>query len=107
MGRATQEPILYQICVKEQLEEQWSGWLDGAALSYEDNGTALTCRMADQAALQGVLRQLYALGLTLVSVNPVEKQTSQGKTRTIGGAEDVIQTDALRRQRTYQTFVIL
>ena len=107
MGRATQEPVLYQICVKEQLEEQWSGWLDGAVLSYEDHGTALTCRIADQAALQGMLRRLYSLGLTLVSVNPVEKKTPQGKTRTIGRAKDVIQTDAVRRQRTYQAFVIM
>jgi hypothetical protein len=34
--------------------------------------TALTGVVADQAALQGLLRRLYSLGLPLISVNWVE-----------------------------------
>jgi hypothetical protein len=34
--------------------------------------TTLTGTVADQAALQGLLRRLYSLGLPLISVNCVE-----------------------------------
>jgi hypothetical protein len=36
--------------------------------------TTLTGTVADQAALQGLLRRLYSLGLPLISVNRVETE---------------------------------
>jgi hypothetical protein len=71
MEQATGESTLYQIRVKGVLDDRWSEWIGSAVLSHEDDMTVLTCRIADQASLQGVLRQLYSLGLTLISVNPI------------------------------------
>ena len=73
MEQVAGRSMLYQIRVKGVLGDQWSEWIGSTVLSYEDDVTVLTCPIADQAALQGLLRQLYSLGLTLISVNPVEE----------------------------------
>jgi len=73
MNQATGDSILYQIRVKGMLDSQWSEWFDGAELSYENDVTVLLYSVTDQAALQGLLRRLYSLGLTLISVNPVQE----------------------------------
>jgi hypothetical protein len=62
----------YQIKVPGQLDESWSDWVGGMTLKVECEGdgppiTTLT-GIVDQAALQGLLRRLYSLGLPLVSV---------------------------------------
>jgi hypothetical protein len=46
--------------------------------------TTLTGLVADQAALQSLLRRLYALGLPLISVNWIE--AGKKKARNDGGA---------------------
>jgi hypothetical protein len=59
----------YEIRIEGQLTERWSDWLGGLAISAEANGeTALRGPLPDQAALLGVLTQLHALNLTLISV---------------------------------------
>jgi hypothetical protein len=65
-------PATYQIIVPGQLNERWSDWAGGMAVTVEsqDDGppvTTLICTF-DQAALQGLLRRLYSLGLPLISV---------------------------------------
>ena len=70
MERTIREPILYQICVKERLDEQWSGWIDGAAFSYEDGVTVLSCPVADQAALQGLQQRQQASVITPPAATP-------------------------------------
>ncbi len=67
----------YQIKVPGHLDESWSDWAGGMTITVEngDDGpptTTLTGVVADQAALQGLLRRLYSLGLPLISVNWVE-----------------------------------
>lgn len=66
-------PATYQIKVPGHLDESWTDWDDRMALSTEVavDGSALTTLTGtiDQAALQGLLRRLYALGLPLISVN--------------------------------------
>ena len=69
-------PATYQIKVPGQLDEGWSDWVGGMTMEIECGGdgppvTTLTGRL-DQAALQGLLRRLYSLGLPLISVNWVE-----------------------------------
>ena len=69
-------PATYQIKVPGYLEERWSDWFEGMTIAVESEGegppvTTLTGRL-DQAALQGLLRRLYSLGLPLVSVACVE-----------------------------------
>ena len=73
MTSANDAPRRYQIRVQGTLDPEWGAWLDGAETSYEEKVTVLTCSPVDQAALQGLLRRLYSLGLTLISVNPVER----------------------------------
>lgn len=73
MTSANDVPACYQIRVKGTLDREWGDWLDGAKISYEEKVTVLTCAPVDQAALHGLLRRLYSLGLTLISVNPVEQ----------------------------------
>jgi hypothetical protein len=62
----------YQIKVPGLLDENWSDWNDRMTITveydeYEQPYTILTGDV-DQAALQGVLRRLYGLGLPLLSV---------------------------------------
>ena len=71
------QPATYQIKVLGRLDERWSEWVEGMTITVERQGngssvTTLTGTVADQAALQGVLRRLYSLGIPLVSPNWVE-----------------------------------
>ena len=70
-------PATYQIKVPGHLDQSWSEWAGGMSITVEngDDGppiTTLTGVVADQAALQSLLRRLYSLGLPLISVNWVE-----------------------------------
>jgi hypothetical protein len=68
------QPTTYQIKVPGHLDESWSDWASGMTITVAngDDGppiTTLTGTVADQAALQSLLRRLYSLGLPLISVN--------------------------------------
>ena len=70
------EPATYQIKVPGELDENWSDWAGGMTITVDREGnsppvTVLT-GVLDQAALQGLLRRLYSLGLPLISVHYVE-----------------------------------
>ena len=65
-------PATYQIKVPGNLEERWADWTGGMMVAVESNHddlpvTTLTGTF-DQAALHGLLRRLYSLGLPLISV---------------------------------------
>jgi hypothetical protein len=67
------QPEVYQIRIKGQLDPQWAVWFEGLAITLEDNGdTLLTGPVVDQAALHGLLKKVRDLGLPLISVCPVE-----------------------------------
>jgi hypothetical protein len=62
-------PTTYEIRVPGHLDKSWAEWVGGMtiAVSSEENGwpvTTLTDSI-DQAALQGLLRRLYSMGLPL------------------------------------------
>jgi len=65
-------PATYQIKVPGHLDESWSEWVEGMTviIECEEDGPPITILTGsfDQAALQGLLRRLYSLGLPLVSV---------------------------------------
>lgn len=66
-------PACYEIKIPGQIDESWSDWTGGMAIMIKSTGdggvvTTLTGAM-DQAALQGLLRRLYSIGLPLISVN--------------------------------------
>jgi hypothetical protein len=67
----------YQILVQGYLGEHWSDWFDGMTIEpkVDTQGTSitrLTGTVIDQAALHGILRKLYDLGMPLLSINIVE-----------------------------------
>jgi hypothetical protein len=66
------EPQIYVITVQGRLEPSWSERLGGMTITVHDRldgpVTVLTGELADQAALQGILKAVYDLGLPVVSV---------------------------------------
>jgi hypothetical protein len=69
-------PATYQIKVPGHLDESWTEWNGKMTVTVEseDDGTPVTTLTGtvDQAALQGLLRKLYSLGLPLISVIYIE-----------------------------------
>jgi hypothetical protein len=65
-------PATYQIKVPGHLDDRWSEWAGGMTITVEseDDGSPITILTGtvDQAALQGLLRRLYSMGLPLISV---------------------------------------
>jgi hypothetical protein len=68
MSFVMDQACIVEIRVKGQLTERWSEWFDGLAIQADCDGTTTLCgRLADQAALLGLLNRLHALNLTLLS----------------------------------------
>lgn len=68
---------LYRIRLKEKISQGWSAWLGGMLVIQEANGeTVLTGEVVDQAALHGLLSKVRDLQLTLISVAPLEADSS-------------------------------
>jgi hypothetical protein len=69
-------PATYQIKVPGHLDESWADWVGGMMVTVEGDRDGLPVSTLtgsfDQAALQGLLRRLYSLGLPLISVICVE-----------------------------------
>jgi hypothetical protein len=64
-------PTVYQVRVTGHLDDRWADPCEGRSVTREESGdTVLTFRVADQAALHGVLRWLRDIGVPLVSINP-------------------------------------
>ena len=73
---------VYEIRVKEQLGQHWSGWFGGLTVTNEANGeTVLRGEVVDQAALHGLLSKVHDLQLTLLSVRSVETDSPTQKGR--------------------------
>ena len=70
-------PVIYQITVQGYLDERRADWFDGMAIEPQVDAdgrsvTKLTGKIVDQAALHGLLRKLYDLGLSLLSIKRIE-----------------------------------
>ncbi len=66
-------PTIYQIRIKGHLGPEWTDWFGGLTVTLAENGeTVLTGPVVDQSALYGVLKRIRDLGMTLLSVSPVE-----------------------------------
>lgn len=77
MKLALDQPATYEIRVPGRLDESWAEWFEGMTITVEcsDDGptiTTLAGKVADEAALQGMLDRLYSLGLRLLSVVRIE-----------------------------------
>ncbi len=65
-------PINYVITVRGHLDDHWSAWFEGLAITNGTDGeTTLAGPVADQAALHGLLVKIRDLGLPLIAVVPV------------------------------------
>ena len=63
---------LFEIRLQGHLDDRWAEWFDGMTITRQPGGTTLLSGpVADQAALQGLLRRIADLGMTLLSVNTV------------------------------------
>ena len=62
----------YEIVVKGELGDTVAHAFEGMELDVRDGETAIVGNVADQAELAGILRRIHDLGLTLVSVAPLE-----------------------------------
>ncbi len=72
-------PATYQIKVPGHLNESWSEWAGSMTITVESEGDGspitILAGTFDQAALQGLLRRLYSLGLPLISVVLLERDS--------------------------------
>jgi hypothetical protein len=76
MGDRSESSPVYQIKVKGNLDERWSDWFDGFTITYpSEDETLLRGRVVDQAALHGILAKIRDLGLSLLSVERIEKSS--------------------------------
>ena len=66
------EAWTYEIQVQGRIGERWAHWFDDMRVSAQSEAlsaiTTLTGKVADQAALLGLLQKLYTLGLPLLLV---------------------------------------
>lgn len=64
----------YRILLKSELDPIWEDWLGDMELTHKPDGsTVLVGFLKDQAALYGVLAKLRDLGLTLLSIERLDK----------------------------------
>lgn len=63
---------IYRIKVRGKLDEKWSHWFNGMALSFGDGVTLFTGIVVDQAELRGILSKIWDLNLQVISVIRIE-----------------------------------
>ena len=63
------EDLIYMIKVRGALDQHWSAWFDGLAITTDENGdTLMTGALTDPAALFGTINRVRDLGLELLAV---------------------------------------
>ena len=69
---------IYEIRVQGHLDQRWSAWFAGLAITYDtDDNTVLHGPLVDEAALHGVLIKIRDLTLPLLAVNRVAADSSK------------------------------
>ncbi|MEW5869617.1 MAG: hypothetical protein AB1894_10105 [Chloroflexota bacterium] len=76
-AEACSAECLYEIVVEGELDQSWSGWLNGMRVQVQKNAsgasfTRLEGIVADQSSLRGILTRIWDLNLELVSVNRMD-----------------------------------
>ena len=73
-----QSPRRYQIQIDGHLDQSWSTWFEGLAITYPDTQTTiLSGQVQDQGQLHMILIKIRDLNLILVSVNPVQNAQAE------------------------------
>ena len=74
MSEKQGEQAIYQIKVKGILGEHWSDWFNGLTItSHSNKCTLLTGPIHDQAALHGLLIKIRDMGLTILSIERMDR----------------------------------
>lgn len=80
LDRSCSEFQLYEIRLQGHLDSRWAERLEDLEFTYERDGiTALTGWLADQSALHGLLARIRDLGLPIVSIRRLCRQTQHNK----------------------------
>ena len=78
----------YSIRVRGHLDQSWSAWFDDLAITNEANGDAvLTGPVVDQAALHGLLAKVRDLGLPLIAVQHIARDSTHAHASAVPGGE--------------------
>lgn len=76
-------PVTYEIKVPGELSEVWRSWPEGITIRVEqgeqEQPTTILIVKIDQAALQGLLRSLYSMGLPLISVKCTDYDADESR----------------------------
>jgi hypothetical protein len=78
----------YRLTVQGELGDSLASTLDGITLERVNGVTTLTGYMRDQAELQGFLRRVSDLGLTLLEVKTIDAGRWRSPTGFRSGADD-------------------
>jgi hypothetical protein len=63
----------YELRIEGHLDQHWSTWFGGLAVTLEGDGTtAIRGVVTDQSQLHGLLAKIRDLGVTLISVMPID-----------------------------------
>lgn len=72
------EAMIYQICLRGQLDQSWAEWFAGLEIVALANGdTLLIGLIADQAALYGLIKKIRDLGMPLISLLPISSTSNK------------------------------
>jgi hypothetical protein len=66
------QPSRYRVVVRGRLSDELASSFGRLELDWREGESSLTGTFADQAQLYGLLDRLRDLGISIVSVNPVE-----------------------------------
>lgn len=70
-------PMSYELRIAGRLDEHWSAWFGGLKLTPKGDGTTtLSGVVTDQAQLHGLLTKIRDLGVTLISVTPIDESAA-------------------------------
>lgn len=75
MNEQLAKPHHYKITLEGCLDKRWGDWFEGMTLSNQapnTNVTILTGSVADQAALRGLLNQIWDFNLALIAVERLD-----------------------------------
>lgn len=65
-----------EIVVKCYLDTDWSGWLEGLTITYNDRGeTIISGQLRDQAAFYGLLAKVRNMCPSLISVRYIADES--------------------------------
>lgn len=65
-------PMIYQIRVKDHIDDEWAEWFAPLLIANQPNGEAtFTGSVRDQAELHGLIDKVFNLNLTLLAVSRI------------------------------------